>query len=193
MLASLLTQGGILVDLAWSFLPDWIRLHSLALPALIFLLRTLTQTLGTLRVLSVAGGRRLAAWILAAMQAVTFVATLAGLLNELAVIESILAYALGYAMGDVLGITIEAALAPGHSLLRIVSRHRGNAVAEALRAAGHGVTEVPGLGHEGMVSLLICYTPRREVRQALEITMQGDPEAFVSVENVRELTGGWAA
>lgn len=163
------------------------------LPVAIFVLRTTDITISTLRTFSVARGHRLAAWLLGFTQALLFVTAVSAVLMQLQNILNLLAFAAGMATGNVLGITIEGLIAPGHSLLRIYSPGRGEALANKLRILGHGATVVSGKGLDGTVNLIYSYVPRRKVRILKELLIVHDPEAYISVGNVRQLRGGWRA
>jgi len=120
-----------------------------------------------------------------------FVITIAGVLGNLQNPWNLVAYATGLATGNVLGMAIEAKLAPGHSLLRITSTQRGTAILESLHRHGHGATEYSGQGRSGTVSVILCYVPRHQVEQAKQHVINTDPEAFITIDYVRELRGGW--
>jgi uncharacterized protein YebE (UPF0316 family) len=170
-----------------------LALPPLALTLLIFVLRTMDLTLGTLRVLAVFHGRRLLAWALGFIDAIIFVSAIAGVLANLDNPLNILAYAAGFAFGNVLGMSIEAHQAPGHSLMRIVSISRGQEIAEALHRSGRGATEFAARGIHGEIGLVMSYMPRRQVPEARKLVGALDPQAFVTVEQVRQLVGGWNA
>lgn len=159
----------------------------------IFLLRCTDTTLSTLRMLAVLRGRHRLAWILGFSGSLLFVLAVAGVLKNLEKPLNVLAYASGFASGNFLGIVIEERLAAGHSLLRIVSPDRGPVLIEALRSAGRGATELPGRSGAGTVTMIYCYVPRREVSMAQRQISGLDPLAHVTVENVRQLKGGWKA
>jgi uncharacterized protein YebE (UPF0316 family) len=56
------------------------------------------------------------------------------------------------------------------------------------------VTELAGRGKDGMVSVLTCSVRRRDVSQVTRQVHNVDPEAFVTVEDVRPLHRGyWGA
>jgi uncharacterized protein YebE (UPF0316 family) len=171
----------------------WLPIPAAYLPIAIFLLRTTDISISTLRTFAVARGNRLSAWLLGFTQALLFVTAVSAVLTQLQNVLNLLAFAAGMATGNVLGITIESMLAPGHSLLRIHSTGRGEALSKELRALGHGATVVSGKGLDGMVSLIYCYVPRRKVRRIKDQLIVLDPEAYISVENVRQLRGGWRA
>lgn len=172
---------------------DWASVPPAWVPLLILLLRTTAITFATLRELTVVRGGRTAAWFLGFVQALLFVTAIAGVLVHLKNPLNLIAYATGFATGNFLGITLEARAAPGHSLLRIISSHRGNAILENLHQSGLGATGIAGQGGEGMVSYILCYVPRREVTPVREKINTWDPEAFIAVEHVRHLRGGWRA
>jgi len=171
----------------------WDEIPALLLPLLIFGLRTTDLTLSTLRMLVTVRGRRAAAWVLGFGQALVFISAVAGVLSRLEDPWNWIAYAAGFGTGNVVGILLESRLAPGHSLLQVVSPRRGQAVSEALRGSGHGVTTLAARGREGTVSLILCYVPRRQVEAAHTEILGADPEAFVTVGHVRQVRGGWRA
>jgi uncharacterized protein YebE (UPF0316 family) len=163
------------------------------LPVGIFLLRMIDISISTLRTFAVARGSRAAAWLLGFVQALFFVSAVSAVLTRIRNPLNLVAFAAGMATGNVLGITIEGLLAPGHSLMRIYSPGHGEALTRHLRELGFGATVLPGKGQDGMVSMILCFLPRRKVRSTKDQIIARDPEAYVSVENVRQLGGGWRA
>ncbi len=173
--------------------PTQAALAGLATPLTIFLLRATDQTLATLRVLSVLRGQRAGAWLLGFAQSSVFILAIRGVLENVNQPVNLVAFAAGYASGVVLGMTIEGWLAPGHSVIRVISPRRGGAVAESLRRRGYGVTVLPGKGLQGAVDVILCTIPRRRVQDVRREVLANDPEAFVTVEHVRALRGGYRA
>jgi uncharacterized protein YebE (UPF0316 family) len=91
-------------------------------------------------------------------------------------------------------MVIEEWLAVGHGHLRIISSRRGTAIAEAIRSAGYAATELSGRGKDGMVSVINCSVRRRDIDRVREQVKHIDPEAFLTVEEVRPLQRGfWRA
>jgi len=169
----------------------WANWTAGTLPLAIFLLRATDQTISTVRMFVTSQGRRGAAWLLGLLQALLFIGAISGILGQLTNPWNLVAYAAGYGAGSVLGITIDNFLAPGHAFLRVVSQGQGPLLVSALRDAGRGVTEMPGKGLEGTVSVLLCAIPRREVVPTRTTLLAIDPNAFVTVEQIRVLDGGW--
>ncbi len=149
--------------------------------------------LSTLRVLSVIRGRRVLTWFISFFEAFLFILGAAGLLANLDQPLSILAYAAGFATGTAVGLTIERRFIPGNSMLRIYSVAKGDAIVESLRERGRGATEVAGRGLSGAVDLIFTFVRRRQEDRVRKEIVALDPEAVITVENVRVLAGGWDA
>jgi len=164
------------------------------LPILIFFIRVTDMSLDTLRVLFVVRGRRPQAWVVGFVQSALWVVAVASVLNHLDNLLNVLAYAAGFATGNVVGMRIEERLAIGHSHLRVISRQRGQAVAGAVRSAGYAVTELSGRGKDGTVSILTTSVRRRDIDPVRSEVLQADPDAFVTLSDVRPLHRGfWRA
>lgn len=165
---------------------DW--LPPPAIPFVVLVLRTVDLTLSTFRMLAIVRGRPVVAWILGFVGALFFVTAIAGVLSTLSG-WSLLAYAVGYASGSFLGVTLERRLAPGRSLLRIFTPSAGEAVAEALHKAGLGATWIRARQRSG--DLVLCYIPRRALPEVSRLIATVDPASTITSENVRWLRGGW--
>ncbi|MDX1600074.1 MAG: DUF5698 domain-containing protein [Anaerolineales bacterium] len=169
----------------------WSAVPAALVPVIIFLLRTTDQTLSTVRMLFISWGLRRAVWVIGLLQSLFFLSAVAGVFDQLTNPLNLIAFAAGYGAGSALGITIEGWLAPGHAILRVVSTGRSGSLVEGLRAAGRGVTEIPGQGLNGTVGVLLCSVPRRKIQDLRDQVLEIDPNAFVTSEKIRILGGGW--
>ena len=78
--------------------------------------------------------------------------------------------------------------------LNVVSSTLGTAIADNMRKAGFGVTEIPARGKDGMVTLLNISVLRRDVPQVHRLVNQVDTSAFITAEDVRPVRRGfWRA
>lgn len=170
---------------------DFSSLPEAATIALIFVLRGLNLTLATMRLLSVVRGRIASAWLLAFVQSFFFLTTVAGVMENADSLANILAYAGGYATGLLVGISLESRIAPGYTLLRLISTSRGEQLLEAIHRSGYGATILSGKGLKGMVSMILCYAPRKQSRKIVEQAETVDPDVFITSEYVRRHSGGW--
>lgn len=152
------------------------------------------MSLDTLRVLFVIRGRRPLAWITGFFQSALWVIAVTGVLSNLDNPLNLVGYASGFATGIVIGMIIEERLAIGHGNLRIISSKRGHAIAQAIRDSGYAATELAGRGREGTVDVITCSVKRRDILTVQRKVLDIDPEAFITVEEVRPLHRGfWRA
>ena len=161
---------------------------------LIFLLRVGDMSLDTLRVLYVIRGRKAIAWTLGFCQAMIFITAITAVLSNLDNLFNIIAFAAGFATGNVIGMTIEERLAHGHTHLRIISSRRGSAIAESLRNEGYAATEIPARGKDGMVSAINCSVKRKNINKIRKLVEDIDMDAFITAEEIRPVHRGfWRA
>lgn len=161
------------------------------LPLMIFLIRVGDMSLDTLRVLFVVRGRRLPTWVVGFLQSSLWVVAVSSVLSQLGNPLNLLGYAAGFATGSVVGLALEERLAIGHNHLRVISSQRGSAIADALRAEGFAVTELAGRGKDGTVSILTTSVRRRDIERVRQGVLTADPEAFVTLTEVRPLHRGY--
>lgn len=93
-------------------------------------------------------------------------------------------YALGFALGNWLGMVVEARLATGHAVIRVFSR-KGEEIASALRDDGLTVTVFDGRGRDGAVQMLFVETRRRGTKRVIELARSVDPTCYHVVADIR--------
>ena len=157
---------------------------------LIFCLRIVDVSCDTMRVLFAIRGKRGIAALLGFLQALIWIFAVGTAVKHLDSWMHVLGYAAGYGMGTFVGVTIERAVAYGIATVRIISRHGGVEIAEALRDRGYGVTEVAGHGREGRVEIIDCVVQRAHLDEVMVLIDRWDPDAFVTVEEPKVLRGG---
>jgi uncharacterized protein YebE (UPF0316 family) len=173
---------------------SWFTAYPLLLAFSIFLLRVTNMTLDTLRVLFVVRGRKLQVWVMGFLQSALWIMAITAALSNLDNIINVIAYAAGFATGNVIGMRIEERLAIGHVHMRIISSHRGSAISESLRSSGYAVTELPARGKDGTVSVINCSVLRRDIGRIRAEVSDIDPDAFITIEDMRPLNRGfWRA
>lgn len=171
-----------------------INSHALLYALMIFALRVCDMAMDTIRVLFVMRGKKLLTWILGFAQSVIYVIAISSVLTQMDNILNVIAYAAGFATGNVVGLIIEGKLALGHILVTVISSHRGSSIAEQLRANGYAVTEISGRGKNGTVFELHASVLRKDVPNVETIVLEADPQAFVTAEDVRPVRRGfWRA
>src|SRR5262245_47264774 len=156
----------------------------------IFGLRIVDVSCDTMRVIFAIRGKRNIAGVLGFIQALVWIVAVGNAVKHLDSPLHILGYAGGYAMGTFVGVTLEQAIAYGVATVRIVSKAAGVEIAEALREAGHGVTEFGGFGRSGSVEIINTVVQRRQINEVLGVVTSHDKDAFVTVEEPKILRGG---
>jgi uncharacterized protein YebE (UPF0316 family) len=168
-----------------------ITLDILLMALAIFLLRIGDMSLDTIRMLFVIRGRKGIAWGLGFFQSLLFVVAIGSVLSNLNNPVTILAYAAGFATGNVVGMLIEERMAIGYLQFTIISSNRGATIAEQLRKSGHAVTEIPARGRNGTVTMLQTNVKRKDMDNIETIVLEADPEAFITLDEVRPVRRGY--
>lgn len=153
---------------------------------LIFLARVADVSLDTLRMVQVIRGHRALAWVLGFLQVLIWIFAVAHVMKHITEPAYAISYALGFATGNFLGITIERWLAHGDQVIRVfTTAAAGDAMAHRLRGHGYGVTVFDGRGKDGPVAQLFIEATRRRVSEAARLARQMDPACFYVIDDVR--------
>lgn len=159
------------------------EITSLVLAALlIFGLRIVDVSLGTLRIGFLVRGERRLAGLFGFFESLIWLIAAAQVLSNLDSPIKFIAYAGGYATGTMVGVSIERWLAIGETIMRVVAPIDSPSVEEALRAAGFYVTLLNARGRDGDVSVSFSVLPRKRIPEALAIVSTVNPRAFVTFE-----------
>lgn len=157
----------------------------------IFILRVLNMTLDTLRMMVVMRGMKTLTFILGFFQTAVFVLALGSVISDLNNPLNTIAYSLGFATGNVVGMMIEKRLAFGSINITIMSPTKGPQIAETLRGKGHAVTEIPAYGKDGALEVLECSVQRKFAREVQEIALDADPSAFITSRDIQRIWRGY--
>jgi uncharacterized protein YebE (UPF0316 family) len=160
------------------------------LPLIIFVARIFDVTLGTLRIIFVARGKRNLAPILGFFEVLIWIVVISQLVQNLESATAYIGYAAGFAAGNYFGMWLEDKLALGTYIMRLITPEEPGELVQRLRQAGFGVTCVEGEGISGKVNLVYTFVKRRDVEQVLSIIHEMKPNAFVSMEEVRSTEKG---
>jgi uncharacterized protein YebE (UPF0316 family) len=158
---------------------------------LVFALRLTDMSLDTLRVLFMMRGRKLVAGLIGAIQAAVFILAVSAVLTGPLNFWTVLGYACGFGAGVILGMIAEERLALGYGMFRIYSPARGAAIAQALREAGHAATEFTAQGKDGTITVVNAAVARRDIPAVRALVDRVDPNAFITVDEVRPLRRGY--
>ena len=156
---------------------------------LIMCLRIFDVSLGTIRALMTVQGRKYIAGSIGFFEVTIWVIAIRHIMQNLDNFWNILGYSSGFALGTIIGITIEQMLGSGFLQLYIFSMNYADTIADALRKNKIGVTMLPGEGSSGGVAILMVLIIRKRKKELIKIIDEIDPTAFISVHTATPYRG----
>ncbi len=160
------------------------------IPLLIFSARVADVTLGTIRIVFVSKGYKYIAPILGFFEILIWLLAMSKIFQNLDMWFYYIAYAGGFAIGNLVGLTIEERLALGFVNLRIITNHSGDKLKSKLVSEGYGTTRVDGYGSLGKVEIIYCIIKRSEIKKVDQIIKEIHPLAFYTIEDVKMANKG---
>lgn len=151
----------------------------------IFGARILDVSLGTVRTILVFRGYRFRAATIGFFEILIWLLAAGAVISHLDHWYYAIAYAAGFASGNVVGSWLESKLAMGHELARIVSVDPEKNLARALRERGSEVIEMAGKDGQGAVEILLLVETRRRMPRLLQFVRETDPSAIWTLTDIR--------
>ena len=145
----------------------------------------------TMRMILTLKGQRYLAAFLSMIEVVIYVIGLGLVLDNLDQIQNLVAYAVGYGIGVLVGMKIEEKLALGYITVNVVTKEYDRDLPKALRAEGYGVTNWAAHGLEGDRMALQILTPRKYELKLYTKIKELDPKAFISAYEPKTIYGGF--
>lgn len=149
---------------------------------IILLMRVCDVTLGTFRTLLVVQGKKYYAALAGFGEVLIWIFAMRYIVQHMDNTINLIGYAVGFALGNILGISLEQKVALGYAQVNIVSLHFTDKIANKLRQAKFGVTILPAEGSAGGVSILIVLIKRKYMKQVMEIAESIDKRSFITVQ-----------
>jgi uncharacterized protein YebE (UPF0316 family) len=157
-------------------------LESILGAVIIMLMRICDVTIGTVRTIQVIHGRKYLAGIAGFFEVLIWIFAMRYIVQHLDNLINLFGYATGFALGNIIGITIEQQIGMGFLQLNIISKHFTDKIADELRKSKIGVTILPGEGSAGGVSILIIIIKRKLQKEIIKLVESIDPNAFITVQ-----------
>lgn len=152
---------------------------------IIFLARIVDVSLSTFRHVMIIKRKRLYAFSIAFFESLIWVYAVSRVLNDLTDPITAIAFALGFATGTFVGITIEGFIKIGDQAVRVFSA-KGDLVAKTLRELGFRITVFDGQGRDGFVKMLFVQTRRRDVKKVFRKAREIDPACFMVIDDISQ-------
>jgi uncharacterized protein YebE (UPF0316 family) len=150
---------------------------------MIMCMRVADVTFGTLRTILVVQGKKYYAAAAGFCEVLIWIFAMRYIVQHMDQTINLFGYATGYALGNIMGITIEQKIGLGYVQLNIISRHYADIIADKLRRFQHGVTILPGEGGTGGVSILVVIVRRKDQRAIIKLIESIDENAFIFVQS----------
>jgi len=141
-------------------------------------------------ILTLKGYRYIAASV-SVVEIIIYVIGLGLVLDNLNEIQNVLAYAIGYGFGVIIGTKIEEKMALGYITVNVIAEDENKKLPALLRESGYGVTDWSANGLGGNRSALQILTPRKyELKLYMKIK-ELDPKAFIISYEPKTIHGGF--
>lgn len=160
------------------------------LPILIFLSRIADQSIGTLRLIFLSKGYKLIAPTLGFFKVIIWLAAVGQIFNQLDNVLYYLAYGLGFAAGNFVGMQLEERLSLGNVVVRIIPKKETAELVKHLSEENFGLTRVGAEGSRGPVDIIFTIIPRKRLKNLIGVINQHNPNAFYTVEEVKAVKHG---
>ncbi len=162
----------------------------LILPLLIFLSRILDVSIGTIRIVMLSKGQKIAAPVLGFFEVLIWLIAISKIFENLDNWVCYFGYAAGFAAGNFIGLLIEERLAVGIVRIQIVTRKEATSLISVLKESGYGITHLKAQGAAENVSIIYTVLKRTDVPLVEDIIREFNPNAFYSVEDVKYVNKG---
>lgn len=157
---------------------------------MIFSARVFDVTLGTLRFIFIARGYRKLAPLLGFVEVLIWVLAVREVMVNLRNIACLLAYGLGFAMGNYVGMWLEEKLSIGMVLVRVVLKTDPTPLAEFMKQNDYGFTIVEGEGTRERVKIIFSVIKRKNLDHVLTAISSYNHHAFYTVESIKSVGEG---
>jgi len=160
------------------------------LPLVIFVAETLVVTISTVRIISVSRGRKVLASVLGTFEITIWLFAIGKVMQNLNDWTCFVAFSAGFTIGNFFGVILEAKLAIGNLVVRVITHRNGAEIVEALKAAEYGVTSIDAQGATGAVQVILTVIPRKELDKVVALIKACDPKVFYSVDDLQSAAAG---
>ena len=159
--------------------------------AIILVINIVYVSFSTIRMILTLKGRRYIAAFVSMFEIVIYVLGLGLVLDNLDQIQNLIAYAIGFGIGVVVGSKIEEKLALGYITVNVISSNPDIEFTRRLRDKGYGVTSWFAYGMEGDRLSMQILTPRKDELRLYETIKTIDPKAFIIAYEPKQIHGGF--
>jgi uncharacterized protein YebE (UPF0316 family) len=161
------------------------------LPILIFLARVLDVSIGTMRLIFVSKGFKYLAPLLGFFEVVIWLLAIGQIMQHLNNVMCYIAYGLGFAAGNFIGILLEEKMSIGTVLIRLIPKQNVSDLMQNLRENDFAVSAIDVEGMKGKVKMLMSIISRKDIQDYITIVQKFNPQAFYTIEDIKAVKEGY--
>lgn len=165
--------------------------NSIVMITIILLINIVYVSFFTIRMILTLKGQRYQAAFISMFEVVIYVVGLGLVLENLDQIQNLIAYAVGYGIGVIVGMKIEEKLALGYITVNVITKEYDKDLPKQLREKGYGVTNWAANGLEGDRMAMQILTPRKFELKLYDTIKEIDPKAFIIAYEPKTIHGGF--
>ncbi|MFA6983985.1 MAG: DUF5698 domain-containing protein [Sedimentibacter sp.] len=161
---------------------------------IIFFAKIIEVSISTVRIVYINKGEKVKGAALGFIEILIWLVVVSSVLNNITEDPiKVFIYAIAFSLGNFFGVTIESKIAVGLSSIQVVVGQEGGAIlADILREQGYGVTIIEGKGkNESIKNLLFIQLKRKKIPEATRLIKEHNPEAFITVNEIKTMFGGY--
>lgn len=162
------------------------------LPILIFLSRIVDQSIGILRIIFATKGFKFPAFLAGFLESLIWLIAIGQIMNHLDNIYCYLAFAGGFATGNVVGIYLEQRLSIGYLMVRVIFQKDSEKTIGLLRDSDFRLTVGDAMGVDQPVKMVFSTIMRSRLKEFLNILNKNNPNAFYTIEDVKMVKHGYS-
>lgn len=145
----------------------------------------------TIRMILTLKGQKYLAAALSSIEVIIYIVGLGLVLDNLDQIQNLIAYAVGYALGVLVGTKIEEWLALGYVTVKVITNRYDESLPDKLRDEGFGVTSWMGEGRDGPRLMMEILARRKTQQELYNKIIAFDSKAFIISHEPKHFRGGF--
>ncbi len=157
------------------------------LPLLICLARISDQSIGTLRLILVSKGHKNVAPFLAFFESLIWLLAVSQILKHMDNWVTFVAYGLGFAIGNYVGMVLEEKISLGHVIVRVFPKTDYSELINYMSRHVIGYSIIDAEGRMGELKIIFSIISRKNLQDYIKVVENHIPDAFFSIEDVKSV------
>lgn len=159
----------------------------------IFLAKVVEVTLATTRIVLITKGERVKGALIGLIESLIWVTVVSAVLIDITSDPmKVVAYALGFSLGNYVGSRFEERLGIGTTRVEVIVKEEdGKELVKNIRSHGFAVTVLDGEGMNYKRKIMIAHIKRRRTKEFIAITKNYQDNAVITISEIKPIYGGY--